>query len=110
MHAPRESLRDRYQDKLCGMDSTRTQVMPGLAFYSNLCHTLCGGVTPVSTLLICKSQASAGDFCTILWAHFPFLLFFTVVSRLSQSQSKALLHGEDAFAFARRIVQKSPME
>jgi hypothetical protein len=64
----------------------------------------------VFTTGTCKSQASAGDFCTILWARFTFLLFFTVLSRLSQSQSKALLHGEDAFAFARRIVQIQPME
>src|SRR5512135_3254256 len=50
--------------------------------------------------LACQSQDSAGDFCTILWALFTLLLFFTVLSRLSQSQSRAFLHGEDAFAFA----------
>jgi hypothetical protein len=58
----------------------------------------------------CKSQNSAGDFCTILRAFFTLLLFFTVLSRLFQSQSKAFLHGKDAFAFARRIVQIPPME
>ncbi len=52
-----------------------------------------------------------GGICRFVWVLFAFVLFFHIsLEALDIRQSKAFLHGKEAFALAHPMIQIPPME